>query len=617
MVRSGDPTEMEPPASAQVTLWMAKNFVVELVDNMLAYVSKDQPTGDTIPKEIGRWGNVKAEVVSSCQQWKDLQTAVLEDEKVIMNDEFAKDKERFAKMSVKVPLKDDNFLFVDYSKNLVREDIMTKLFAFARSRDVEKMRDAMFTGEKINITENRAVLHTALRNRSNTKVEVDGKDVMPGINSVLSHMREFSEAVRSGTHTGHTGKVIKHIVNIGIGGSDLGPLMVNQALTPYCHERMKFHFVSNIDGTHLAEALKAIDFEETLFIVASKTFTTAETITNATSAKQALLDYYKKTGVDAEGCVAKHFIALSTNAEAVGGFGIDTNNMFEFWDWVGGRYSLWSAIGMAIALAVGMDNFEQLLEGAHIMDQHFCNTPLEQNVPVVLALLGVYYNNLLGAQTQMILPYDQYLVRFATYFQQGDMESNGKSVDRDGNPVGYNTGPIILGEPGTGSQHSFFQLIHQGTKLIPCDFVGCLESHNPLADNKHHKMLMANCFAQTEALMKGKTEQEVRSELVAKKMPEDEIVKLLPHKVFQGNNPTNTILAKKLTPLSLGALISMYEMKIFTQGILWNINSFDQWGVELGKALAAAILPELQKGSSTSSHDGSTNGLINMLNSHL
>eukprot|EP01063_Lacrimia_lanifica_P002109 TRINITY_DN11090_c0_g1_i1.p2 TRINITY_DN11090_c0_g1~~TRINITY_DN11090_c0_g1_i1.p2 ORF type:complete len:643 (+),score=360.78 TRINITY_DN11090_c0_g1_i1:94-1929(+) len=601
----------------QVTLWMAQNYVVEVVDGMLENVAKGRPTGRALPAAIQDWAHATAETVGTDDAWKALQKHFLDEGKsLMMKDEFAANPNRFAEFSQKLDLAgEDNFVFLDYSKNLVNEETMKLLLNVARSKEVEKFRTLMFSGEKINFTENRAVLHTALRNVSNTPVIVDGKDVMPEINAVKEHMKTFSEAVRSGAHVGHTGKQIAHIVNIGIGGSDLGPLMASEALKPYCHERMTVHYVSNIDGTHVAEALKAIDFESTLFIVASKTFTTQETITNATTAKNALLKYYEEKGVAVEGAIAKHFIALSTNAKAVGDFGIDTANMFEFWDWVGGRYSLWSAIGMSLCLAIGFEAFEQMLDGAHQMDKHFRTASLEHNMPVLLAMLGVWYNNLFGAQTQMILPYDQYMVRFATYFQQADMESNGKFVDREGKRVTYSTGPVLLGEPGTGAQHSFFQLIHQGTKLIPADFVGCLLSHNAIEGNKHHRMLMANFFAQTEALMTGKTEDAVRKELRDQGMAPDDIAKIAPHKVFEGNHPTNTVLVKKLTPMSLGALIAMYEMKIFVQGIVWNINSFDQWGVELGKVLAKAILPELESTDApVTTHDGSTNGLINMFN---
>ncbi|KAJ9462839.1 Glucose-6-phosphate isomerase [Diplonema papillatum] len=611
------------PTKEQAAVWMAQNRLVEVTDDLLNNVSRTQPTGRDLYEAIEKWARARSQVASQDPTWKALQKHYLEEGRLIkLQQEFAAQGDRFEKFHVKAALADpdgDNMLLLDYSKNLIREDTMRHLLDFARAAGLESMRDKMFNGEKINFTEDRSVLHIALRNRSNRPIEVDGQDVMPAVNDVLNHMKEYSDKVRSGELKGHTGKEFKYVVNIGIGGSDLGPLMATQALAPYCHERLGLHFVSNIDGTHLAEALKKVSLEETLFIVASKTFTTAETITNATSAKKALLEHYAAQGVGTEGCVAKHFIALSTNTKAVTEFGIDSANMFEFWDWVGGRYSLWSSIGMSIVIAIGMDNFEKLLGGAHEMDKHFCEAPLQSNIPVILALIGIWYNNMFGAQTQMILPYDQYLHRFAAYFQQGDMESNGKFITRDGQRVACSTGPIILGEPGTGSQHSFFQLIHQGTKLIPCDFIGCLTSHNPISNNQHHKMLMANFFAQTEALMKGKTEAQVREELKKKGASADEMDKIAPHKVFEGNRPTNSILVKKLSPWSLGALISMYEMKIFTQGVLWNINSFDQWGVELGKALASNILSELSEkpGTKVNGHDASTNGLINLFNSVL
>jgi glucose-6-phosphate isomerase len=447
------------------------------------------------------------------------------------------------------------------------------------------------------------VLHTALRNRSNTPVYVDGKDVMPDVNSVLAHMKEFSDAVISGAWKGYTGKAITDVVNIGIGGSDLGPVMVTEALKAY-KNHLNLHFVSNVDGTHIAETLKGLNAETTLFLIASKTFTTQETMANAHSARE----WFIKSG-GKDGDVAKHFAALSTNADGVGKFGIDTKNMFEFWDWVGGRYSLWSAIGLSISLSVGFDNFTELLAGAHAMDNHFRTTEANENLPVILALLGVWYNNFFDAETQAILPYDQYMHRFAAYFQQGDMESNGKYVDRNGEPVDYSTGPIIWGEPGTNGQHAFYQLIHQGTKLIPCDFIAPAQSHNPLGE--HHNMLLSNFFAQTEALMNGKTEEEVVGELKAAGKSAEEIEKLAQFKVFEGNRPTNSILVKKITPRSLGSLLAMYEHKIFAQGIIWNIYSFDQWGVELGKQLAGKILPELKNNDEVSSHDSSTNGLIN------
>lgn len=487
-------------------------------------------------------------------------------------------------------------LFLDYSKNLVNAETLRLLNDLAAQSPLDQKRKAMAAGEKINFTEDRAVLHIALRNRSNTPIMVDGRDVMPEVNAVLEKMRSFSRRVRSGEWKGFTGKRIRNIVNIGIGGSDLGPVMAYEALKAYSDRSLKFFFVSNIDGSHMAETLRDLDASETLFIVASKTFTTQETMTNAESAKSWLLKSLK----DAKS-VASHFIALSTNAAKVSAFGIDTENMFGFWDWVGGRYSLCSAIGLPVMLAVGPDHFDAMLDGAHAMDRHFFEAPLDKNMPVLLALLGIWYNNFLGAETQAILPYDQYMHRFAAYFQQGDMESNGKSVDNQGDPIGYQTGPVIWGEPGTNSQHSFFQLIHQGTKLIPGDFIGFARSLNPIGD--HHAKLMANFFAQTSALAFGKTAEEVKAEGV----PDH----LVPFKVFAGNHPTNTIMARELTPSVLGQLIALYEQKIFVQGVIWNINSFDQWGVELGKVLAQKILPDLQEGSLTDlKHDASTNRLI-------
>jgi glucose-6-phosphate isomerase len=517
---------------------------------------------------------------------------------------FKEDPGRFERFSLRF-----NDILLDYSKNRINEETIALLLDLAEQAQLKTWIERMFSGEKINNTEGRAVLHIALRNRSNRPIEVDGRDVMPEVNRVLAHMREFSEAVRSGDWTGYTGQAITDIVNIGIGGSDLGPVMVTEALKPYARPELQAHFVSNVDGTHIAETLKALRPETTLFIIASKTFTTQETLTNAQTAKE----WFLKTAID-EAAVAKHFVALSTNAEAVARFGIDTNNMFEFWDWVGGRYSLWSAIGLSIAVYIGMNNFEELLDGAHLLDEHFSATPFERNLPVILGLLGIWHNNFFGAQTHAILPYDQYLHRFPAYFQQGDMESNGKSVTRDGEPVSYSTGPVIWGEPGTNGQHAFYQLIHQGTKLIPCDFLAPIETHNPIG--QHHAILLSNFFAQTEALMKGKTEAEVRAELEAQGVAGAEIEKLLPHKVFTGNRPSNSIMFQRLTPRTLGSLIALYEHKIFVQGIIWNINSFDQWGVELGKQLAKAILPQLTQPGTVTTHDSSTNGLINYYKAH-
>ena len=512
------------------------------------------------------------------------------------------DEKRFERLSRR-----HEDLFLDFSKNRVQDKTLKLLFALARQADVEGWRDRMFAGEKINGTENRAVLHVALRNRSNRPILVDGQDVMPEVNAVLAKMRGFTDRVRSGAWTGFTGKRITDIVNIGIGGSDLGPVMVTEALRPYWQEGLRAHFVSNVDGTHLVETVKPLDPETTLFIVASKTFTTQETLMNARSARAWLLE---RLGGDAR-AVAKHFVAVSTASAEVAKFGIDTENMFPFWDWVGGRYSLWSAIGLSIATVIGMDHFEELLGGAHAIDDHFRTTPLEDNIPVILALLGIWYSNFHGAQTHAILPYDQYLHRFSAYFQQGDMESNGKRVDRQGKPItDYTTGPIVWGEPGTNGQHAFYQLLHQGTRVVPIDFLAPLESQNPIGE--HHKVLLANCFAQSEALMRGKTEEQARAELQARGMPEDKIAALAPHKTFPGNRPSNTFLFEKLTPRTLGKLVAIYEHKIFTQGIVWNIYSFDQWGVELGKELAKKIEPELVPGKDEGApkHDPSTSGLI-------
>ena len=518
-----------------------------------------------------------------------------------MRELFAADPTRFSRMSREVC-----GLFVDWSKHRATDETVSLLLQLATQQGVESWRDRMFAGDKLNGTEGRAVLHTALRNRANRPVIVDGADVMPLVNGVLAKMRTFTERLRDGTWKGHTGKPLTEIVNIGIGGSDLGPVMVTEALRPYWKPGMTVHFVSNIDGTHMAETLKRVDPERTLFIVASKTFTTQETLTNAKTARAWLLE---KVGAGND-AVAKHFVALSTNAKEVTAFGIDPQNMFEFWDWVGGRYSLWSAIGLSIATVIGMDSFEELLTGAFEMDEHFRTAPMAENLPVILAMLGVWYANFHGAETHAILPYDQYLHRFAAYFQQGDMESNGKSVDREGHRItDYSTGPVIWGEPGTNGQHAFYQLIHQGTRLIPCDFIAPVESHNPVG--QHHAILLANFFAQTEALMKGKTPDEARAELVAAKLSAEQIEKLVPHKTFTGNRPTTSILIDRITPRRLGALTAMYEHKIFVQGIVWNIFSFDQWGVELGKQLASKILPELEGTAPVTTHDVSTNGLIN------
>lgn len=512
---------------------------------------------------------------------------------------FAEDPNRFKKFSLRL-----GDIVVDYSKNRINGRTLAYLCDLAQECQLSDAIEKMFTGDKINATENRSVLHVALRNRSNTPILVDGKDVMPDVNGVLEKMKGFSEKVRGGEWKGYTGKKITDLVNIGIGGSDLGPVMVTEALKSYGKKGLSVHFVSNVDGTHIAETLSALNPETTLFMIASKTFTTQETMANALSARRWFLESAKEVAH-----VAKHFVAISTNRPEVEKFGIDPENMFGFWDWVGGRYSLWSAIGLSIACFIGFQHFEQLLAGAHDMDNHFRSARFEKNIPVVLALLGIWYNNFFGADTQAILPYDQYMHRFAAYFQQGDMESNGKYVSRNGEKVNYETGPIIWGEPGTNGQHAFYQLIHQGTKLIPADFIAPALSHNPIGE--HHKMLLSNFFAQTEALMNGKTYEEVVAELEKVGKSVEEIAFLAPFKVFEGNRPTNSILAKKITPRVLGSLLAMYEHKIFVQGVIWNIFSFDQWGVELGKQLANQIYPELQNDWPIDAHDSSTNGLIN------
>jgi len=532
--------------------------------------------------------------------WKKLGAHRREAEPLQMRDLFASDPDRFERMSLHL----DDLLF-DYSKNRVTAETMRLLLDLAREAQLDHSIEQMFSGARINCTEDRAVLHVALRNRTNRPIEVDGRDVMQDVNRVLAQMRDFSEAIRSGRFKGHGGQPIKDVVNLGIGGSDLGPKMVSEALRPYWKEGLRAHFVSNVDGTHLAETLRGLDPQTTLFTVASKTFTTQETMTNAHSAREWLL---RALG-DPE-AVRHHFVALSTNTEAVVEFGIDPENIFQFWDWVGGRYSLWSAIGLPVACVIGFEAFEELLQGAHDMDEHFRATPFEQNIPVVMAMLGIWYHGFLDAHTHAILPYDQYLHRFAAYLQQCDMESNGKSTDRDGRVIrDYTTGPVIWGEPGTNGQHAFFQLIHQGTRLVPADFIAPIWSQNPIGD--HHQKLLANFFAQTEALMIGKSAEAVRAELDAAGLPAREVRALVPHRSFEGNRPTNSILFDRLDPRTLGRLIALYEHKIFVQGVIWNINSFDQWGVELGKQLAKVILPELNEDGWVEGHDGSTNGLIN------
>lgn len=533
------------------------------------------------------------------QAWKALSAHFEMMEQVAMRDLFAQDPQRFDRFSVRF-----EDMLLDYSKNRINEETISLLMALAREVDLPDAIEQMFTGAAINETEGRAVLHIALRNRSSKPILVDGQDVMPEVNEVLGQMEHFSNLVGNGKWLGYTGKAVTDIVNIGIGGSDLGPVMVTEALRPYWNSRLKVHYVSNVDGTHIAETLKKVNPETCLFMIASKTFTTQETMTNAHSAREWFLD----NGAT-EADIAKHFVALSTNREKVTAFGIDPENMFQFWDWVGGRYSVWSAIGLSVSCVIGFENFRKFLEGAHAMDYHFRYAALQENLPVILALLGIWYNNFFQAESEAILPYDQYMHRFPAYFQQGNMESNGKYIDRSGQAVGYQTGPIIWGEPGTNGQHAFYQLIHQGTKLIPCDFLAPAKSQNDIGD--HHPKLLANFFAQTEALMMGKTPTEVVAELKSQGKTAAEIERLMPFKVFAGNRPTNSLLFEKLTPRTLGSLVALYEHKIFVQGVIWNIFSFDQWGVELGKALASQILPELEDNSPVSSHDSSTNGLIN------
>ncbi|MDX1914437.1 MAG: glucose-6-phosphate isomerase [Methylophilus sp.] len=536
-----------------------------------------------------------------CQHQKQL-------EPVHMRDMFKENPKRFEQFSL---ILDD--LLLDYSKHRLTKETLDLLFQIAREAKIENWRDRMFSGEKINITEDRAVLHTALRNRSNSPVYVNGKDVMPDVNAVLAQMREFTTKVRDGSWTGYTGKHITDIVNIGIGGSDLGPVMVCDALKPYASPKLSVHFVSNIDGAHLARALEKCDAETTLFIIASKTFTTQETMTNAHSARAWFLSL-----AEDHAHIAKHFVALSTNSKAVQEFGIDPANMFAFWDWVGGRYSLWSAIGLSIALYVGMDNFEDLLAGGYAMDNHFKTAPLDQNMPVIMALIGIWYNNFFHVDTHAILPYDQGMSRFAAYLQQADMESNGKFICRDGTRVQYKTGPVIWGEAGTNGQHAFYQLIHQGTQIVPADFLMPIHSHYAIGSPKdqHHKILMANFLAQTQALMLGKTKDQARAELEKQGLSGEALEQLLPHKMFEGNRPTTSIMFNKLTPHTLGKLIALYEHKIFVQGIIWDINSYDQWGVEYGKQIAQQILPQLTSDEVVSNYDSSTNGLINYAKSH-
>jgi len=535
------------------------------------------------------------------KSWRKLASHYDEAKKTHMRDLFAADQERFKKFSIRF---DD--ILLDFSKNRITDETLTLLYGLAKEVDLADAIERMFSGDSINETEGRAVLHTALRNRANRPVHVDGRDVMPEVNAVLARMKIFSEGIRHGDWRGFTGKPITDVVNIGIGGSDLGPAMVTECLRPYAKEGMSTYFVSNIDGTQIVETLKKLNPETTLFMIASKTFTTQETMMNALTARAWFLAYAKKAEH-----VARHFVAISTNRKEVGAFGIDQENMFVFWDWVGGRYSLWSAIGLSIVCSIGYENFVELLTGAFEMDEHFRRTPFERNIPVTLALIGIWYTNFFGAETEVIVPYDQYMRRFPAYFQQGNMESNGKSIDRSGDRVFYQTGPVVWGEPGTNGQHAFFQLLHQGTKLVPADFLAPAISHNPVGE--HHTVLLSNFFAQTEALMRGKDREQVMSELKQEGLSKAQMQQLSPFKVFEGNRPTNSILFKQLTPRVLGSLIAMYEHKIFVQGVIWNIFSFDQWGVQLGKQLANGILPQLGDDRRVTNHDASTNGLINTL----
>ena len=535
------------------------------------------------------------------QSWKKLYEHSKSMAAVSLRELFAGDPQRAARLSLGL-----DGMHIDYAKNRVNDETLGLLMELAMEAGVLARAREMFAGARINTTEGRAVLHTALRNRTNAPVLVDGRDVMPEVNGVLTHMRHFSDAVRGGEWLGHTGEPITDIVNIGIGGSDLGPHMACEALRPYGHPRLTMYFVSNVDASHLIDTLKKVVVQRTLFIVASKTFTTQEMLTNAYTARKWFVDRAS------EAAIAKHFVAVSTNAKAVAAFGIDPDNMFEFWDWVGGRYSLWSTIGLPIMLCIGTDHFSELLAGGHAMDQHFLNSPAETNAPLILALLGIWYSNFLGAASHAVIPYDQHLHRLPAYLQQLDMESNGKGVTRDGQPVAGTTGPILWGEPGTNSQHAFFQLLHQGTHLVPVDFIAAVNPHH--REREHQAMLLANCFAQSEALMRGKTADEARAELVAQKLDPVAIDALLPHKVFPGNRPSNTILLDRLTPYALGMLLALYEHKVFAQGVIWNVNSFDQWGVELGKQLAGPILSELQGGTPASGHDSSTAALIAHVN---
>ena len=571
----------------------------------------------TAPYEVARktkaLGATDRSLVDS-SAWRRLQSLYERHGNETILSHFENDPERFKRYSIEVDLRsDNNFLFLDYSKSHINDEVKDALIALAEERGVRAFTKALFDGQKVNSTEDRAVLHVALRNRSNRPIHVGGKDVMSDVNRVLEQMKVFTDKIRSGEWKGQTGKSIHYVVNVGIGGSDLGPVMVSEALKPFSQRDIHCFFVSNVDGTHMAEVLRQVKMEETLFIIASKTFTTQETLTNAMSARNGFMDYLKEHNIPTDGAVAKHFVALSTNTEKVREFGIDTANMFEFWDWVGGRYSVWSAIGLSVMISIGYENFVEFLTGAHVMDNHFATAPVEQNLPTMLALVGIWYNNFFGAETQAVLPYDQYLWRLPAYLQQLDMESNGKGVTKKSGAVSTQTGPIVFGEAGTNGQHAFYQLIHQGTKIIPCDFIGAIHTQNRVGD--HHRILMSNFFAQTEALMVGKSAEEVRQELMKSGTSSEAIQRLIPHKTFTGSRPSNSILVNALTPRALGAIVAMYEHKVLVQGAIWGINSYDQWGVELGKVLAKSILPQLQKDNQVSNHDGSTNGLINMFNS--
>lgn len=632
---SSEDTQYIESEACLTTLERVTTQLVQIKPTKPFTVLQQIGTSETIfHRTRGAADEKRSVALTELPEWKTLQTLFCDAQSASLISLFQSDPQRFASFSAKLSLstnpqeeargESDNFLFLDYSKTHVTPAVRDALLALAVARRVGEQAKLMFSGSPINTSENRSVLHVALRNRSDKPILVQGQDVMPQVREVLARLRTFSEKVRSGEWKGHAGHSITHIVNIGIGGSDLGPVMVTEALKPYSKRDLHCHFVSNVDGTHISEVLKQCDLNETLFIVASKTFTTQETLTNANTARDAVVKHFQGD----TSCVAKHFVAVSTNATAVSNFGIDVNNMFGFWDWVGGRYSLYSAIGLPIILSVGMDHFEELLQGAHEMDEHFVSLfsktnpetgaeepdldAMKQNIPLLLGLVGVWYHNFFNTETIAVLPYDQYLWRLPAYLQQLDMESNGKTATKEGERVTYHTGPVLFGEAGTNGQHAFYQLIHQGTKLILADFIGAIQSHNPSGD--HHNIFMSNFFAQTEALMVGKSPQTVREELQGQ--PAAVVAALTPQKTFSGNRPSNSIVLKKLTPKSLGALLAMYEHRVFVQGVIWGVNSFDQWGVELGKVLAKSILPQLRPGAEVTSHDASTNGLINLFNQH-